>query len=228
VQREVGAAGDVEEDAPRPVDRGLQQRAGDGIAGGIGGTRVAAAEADPHQGCALSGHDRLDVGEVQVDQAGLDDQVGDALHALTEHVIGDLQGFGEWHLFVGHIQEPLVRNDDQGVDLLPEGRGRLFGDRRRREPSKVKGLVTTPMVSAPLLRAISATTGAAPDPVPPPCRRSGTPCRRPATVLRALAGSPRRPRDRSSDCRRTQARVSFLPMFILVWLPNGPAPAGRC
>jgi len=38
----------------------------------------------------------------------------------------------------------------------------------RRRPSKVKGRVTTPMVRAPTLFAISATTGAAPVPVPPP------------------------------------------------------------
>ena len=39
---------------------------------------------------------------------------------------------------------------------------------RRRAPSQLKGLVTTPMVSAPRSRAISAMTGAAPEPVPPP------------------------------------------------------------
>ena len=38
----------------------------------------------------------------------------------------------------------------------------------RLRPSKVNGLVTTPIVRAPRLFAISATTGAAPVPVPPP------------------------------------------------------------
>ncbi len=38
----------------------------------------------------------------------------------------------------------------------------------RRRPSKLNGRVTTPMVSAPMLRASSAMTGAAPVPVPPP------------------------------------------------------------
>mmetsp|Transcript_17634 Transcript_17634/g.31834 ORF Transcript_17634/g.31834 Transcript_17634/m.31834 type:complete len:218 (-) Transcript_17634:506-1159(-) len=38
----------------------------------------------------------------------------------------------------------------------------------RRLPSKRKGLVTMPMVSEPASLATSATTGAAPDPVPPP------------------------------------------------------------
>ena len=38
----------------------------------------------------------------------------------------------------------------------------------RRLPSKANGRVTTPMVSAPSLRAMDATTGAPPVPVPPP------------------------------------------------------------
>ena len=38
----------------------------------------------------------------------------------------------------------------------------------RRLPSKENGRVTTPMVSAPSLRAMLATTGAPPVPVPPP------------------------------------------------------------
>ncbi len=38
----------------------------------------------------------------------------------------------------------------------------------RREPSKPNGFVTMPTVSAPSSRAMRATTGAAPVPVPPP------------------------------------------------------------
>ena len=38
----------------------------------------------------------------------------------------------------------------------------------RRPPSNPKGRVTTPTVSAPSSRAISAMTGAEPVPVPPP------------------------------------------------------------
>ena len=40
--------------------------------------------------------------------------------------------------------------------------------RARLPPSKLNGLVTTPTVSAPVSLAISAITGAAPVPVPPP------------------------------------------------------------
>ena len=38
----------------------------------------------------------------------------------------------------------------------------------RRRPSKPNGRVTTPIVSAPICLAISATSGAPPVPVPPP------------------------------------------------------------
>ena len=38
----------------------------------------------------------------------------------------------------------------------------------RRVPSNLNGIVTIPTVSAPSSRAIRATTGAAPEPVPPP------------------------------------------------------------
>src|SRR5438445_1583307 len=84
MQSEVGAAGDVQKDAPGTVDRGFEQRAGHGVPGRVRGALVPATEADAHQGRALARHDGLDVGEVEVDQAGLDDQVGDTLHALTE------------------------------------------------------------------------------------------------------------------------------------------------
>ena len=39
---------------------------------------------------------------------------------------------------------------------------------RRFVPSNLNGIVTIPTVSAPRSRAILATTGAAPEPVPPP------------------------------------------------------------
>ena len=39
---------------------------------------------------------------------------------------------------------------------------------KRRLPSKLNGVVTTPTVKMPISLAISATTGAAPVPVPPP------------------------------------------------------------
>ena len=70
---------------------------------------------------------------------------------------------------VADRQQPVVGDDDEGVDLLAEvARCPASAWLARRRPSKVNGRVTTPMVSAPRPLAILATTGAPPVPVPPP------------------------------------------------------------
>jgi len=59
---------------------------------------------------------------------------------LPEHVVGDLERLGEGHFLVRHIEQSLIRDDDQGVDLLPKGRGRLLGNRPPATPLKGEGL----------------------------------------------------------------------------------------
>ena len=72
-------------------------------------------------------HDHLDVGEVGVDQAGCRDEVGDALHALQQHLVGHLERVQHRRLVVGDRQQPVVRDDDLGVDLLLELADALVG-----------------------------------------------------------------------------------------------------
>ena len=80
----------------------------------------------------------------------------------------------------------------------------------RRRPSKVNGRVTTPIVSAPSLRAIDATTGAPPVPVPPPSpavtktmsaplRTSSISSRWSSAALRPTSGFAPAPRPRVSS-----------------------------
>src|ERR1700742_1168524 len=52
---------------------------------------AAGAHADPEQRAAGVGHDRADVGEIQVDQPRQRHQIRDALHALAQHVVGDAE-----------------------------------------------------------------------------------------------------------------------------------------
>eukprot|EP01033_Poteriospumella_lacustris_P016981 gene16980-gene17726 len=84
----------------------------------------------------------------------------------------------------------------------------------RRRPSNANGFVTTPTVRAPASRAISATMGAAPDPVPPPIPAVTNTKSDPVTIfrisarlssaaLRPLSGTPPAPRP----------RVTSFPMF---------------
>ena len=65
-------------------------------------------------------HDGGDVGKVQVDKAGVPDQVRDGLHRLTQHIVRDLKGVGKGDLLVGGVLQALVGDDDQGVHLVPE------------------------------------------------------------------------------------------------------------
>ena len=108
------------------------------------------------------------IGEVQVDQAGNRDQVGDALDTFPQDVVGHLEGVHHAGALLGHLQEPVVGDDDQGVHVLLEALDALLGVRGGDRPSNANGLVTTPTVKAPESLAIFATTGAAPVPVPPP------------------------------------------------------------
>ncbi len=74
-------------------------------------------------------------------------------------------------------------------------------------PSKLKGRVTTPIVSAPSLLAISATTGAAPLPVPPPI---------PAVIKTILASS------KTLEIKFLSSSAAFLPIS-----GSPPAPKPR-
>ena len=125
--------------------------------------------ADAHERRAGVLHDRAHVGEVEVDESGHGDDVADALDALAEHVVDDAEGVEDAGVLLDDVLEPVVGDRDQRVDLGLELLGRLLGDELAlARPRSANGLVTTPIVSAPLSLAIWATTGAAPEPVPPP------------------------------------------------------------
>src|SRR4029079_2885494 len=75
---------------------------------------------DAHEGRACSLHHGLDVGEVEVDQAGGGDQVGDALHTGEQNLFGAAEGVEHAHRAVADREQPVVRDDDEGVDLFAQ------------------------------------------------------------------------------------------------------------
>src|ERR1700716_2861270 len=127
LQGDVLAGGDVEKDALGAVDRRLEQRAGNGLLGGILGPGVAGAVADAHQRLTGVLHDRLDVGAVEVDDARLGDEVRDALDALAKNVIRHAERLLEGRLGAGDLREPVVGDDDERVDLAAQGLDALLG-----------------------------------------------------------------------------------------------------
>ncbi len=66
-----------------------------------------------------------------------------------------LEGVEDADLAVGDRQQPVVGDDDEGVDLVAQRRRcRPRPASARRRPSKANGRVTTPIVSAPSERAM--------------------------------------------------------------------------
>lgn len=157
----------------RTVDGGLQQRGRNGHARGLLGLVLAGGAADAHVGKACILHNGGHVGKIEVDEARVADQVGDALHRLTQHVVRDLERVGKGDLLVGRVLEALVRDDDERVDLGLELFDACFRLRHAAAAFKTEGLRhDADGQDARLARLISATMGA------PPCR-----CRRPSPAV---------------------------------------------
>ncbi len=119
-QAEVRPAGDRQQHAVRALHRGLEQRAGDGLLGGQQRAVVAAGAADAHERRARPRHDRLDVGEVEVDQAGRGDQVGDALDTGQQHLVGGAEGVHHADVAVAELEQAVVRDHDERVALVAQ------------------------------------------------------------------------------------------------------------
>src|SRR5699024_3260472 len=106
LQADVHGASDIDQHAMGAVDGGLQQGAGNGHLGGLLGLIFTGGPAHTHVSHASVLHNSGDVGEVQVDEAGILDEVRDGLHRLAQHVVGDLKGVLEGDLLVGGKLQP--------------------------------------------------------------------------------------------------------------------------
>mgnify|MGYP003693715847 CR=1 FL=1 len=123
-QRQVLAAGDRDQQAARALHRDVvDQRVGDRGFGRGQRALLAGGLAGAHHRLAHFAHHGADVGEVEIDQAFLDHQVGDAGDARIEHLVGHREGVGEGGLFVGDPEQVLVRDDQKRIDHLVQ-----FGD----------------------------------------------------------------------------------------------------
>ena len=119
-EAEVASAGDVEQDPRGAVDRLLEQRRGDRRARRVGGPALAGADPDPHHRGAGVGHDRPHVGEVEVDQPRDRDQVGDALDALAQDVVGLAERVEDRRAPLDDREQALVGDHEQRVDDLAQ------------------------------------------------------------------------------------------------------------
>ena len=119
-QADVGGAGDVEQHAGRPVEGRLEERRRHRRVRRGCRAALAARRADAHQRRACVAHDRADVREVEVHEPGDGDQVGDALHALAEDVVGHPERLEDRGRLLDHLEQPVVLDHDQRVDPVAE------------------------------------------------------------------------------------------------------------
>ena len=116
VQREAGAAGNIDEDALRALNGIVfEERAGDSAVGGVNGAIRARTHGRAHDRVTLAVHNGFHVGEIAIDDAGHGDDVGDALHGLAKNVVGDAKGVEEAGAALDGVHQPLVGNHDDGV-----------------------------------------------------------------------------------------------------------------
>ncbi len=116
VDREIGAAGEVDQNAARALDRGLvEQRTRHGFLRGVQRAILALAGPGAHHREPHAGHDRADVGEVEVDEPGDQDQIRDPLHRLLQDRIGDAKRGDQRGAAVHHREQSLVGDRNQRV-----------------------------------------------------------------------------------------------------------------
>ena len=138
-QAQVGTALEEQQHAVGAVDRGLQQRRGDGLLGGRDRAPLTRGRADTHECAACALHDGLDVVEVDVDETGGRDELGDALDALKKNLVGLLEGVNDGDVLVGDLQEAVVGDDDEGVDFLAQRLDTVLGLGRAAAPLEGEG-----------------------------------------------------------------------------------------
>ncbi len=127
-KRHVQAAGDVDQHGLGALQRDLvEQRVLDGVLGGEQGAPLAGRFARSHHRLAHLGHDRADIGEVQVYQARKHHQIGDRAHTGVQHLVSHAESLGEGGSFVRDAEEILVGDDDQGVDVALQFADPRFG-----------------------------------------------------------------------------------------------------
>ena len=81
------------------------------------GTIRTTGHTDTHQGSTGVAHDCAHIGEVEVDQTRRCNQVTDALHTLTQNVIGDLERVDHGDAAIEDLQQAVVGDCDQRVDV---------------------------------------------------------------------------------------------------------------
>ena len=102
----------------RSADGRLKQRALHSDLDCLDGLLVALGGTDSDMSHALVLHNRLHIGEIQIDQRRQIDQVRDSLYRLLKHLVGLLQSVRHGSSPVHNLQKFIVGDHNQGIHVL--------------------------------------------------------------------------------------------------------------
>ena len=103
--------------------RGLCKR----LLGGFRRSVGTRAVADGHPGRAGILHYGAHIGEVQVNQAGDGDDLGDGLNAVAQNFIGQAESAVNAGLLIADVEQAVVRDEHQGIDIWHQFGNAFFG-----------------------------------------------------------------------------------------------------
>ena len=86
----------------------------------------ANANTHAHQRDTCIFHHRSNIGKINVDEAGQDDDVADTLNALSQHVIGGGECLLHRRSLIDNPQKSVVGNDNHGVNMLAQAVDAFF------------------------------------------------------------------------------------------------------
>jgi len=116
---QIVATGDVDQHAARTLQRHIvEQWVRDGFLSGINSAAFALCFACAHHGFAHLTHYGPHIGEIEVDEARHDHQVGNALDALVENIVRQFERVHDGRVLGRDAEQVLVRNDDQRINVL--------------------------------------------------------------------------------------------------------------
>ena len=113
------ATSDVDDDAARALHGDvIKQRVVDRSFGGLDRAALTRCLTCAHHGFAHLKHRCADVGEVKIDQAWDNHQIGHATHARLQDAVRHLEGFSKSCFLVRDAEEVLVGDDNKSIHII--------------------------------------------------------------------------------------------------------------
>ena len=168
MQRHVWTTRDIQQYATRTFDTALfQERAANRLVRRILRPVGAPPDSHAHDRPPRVGHDGPHIGKVDVHQSDGCDHIGDTLNGLTQDIVRHLERIQQWSGLVDDAQQPLVRNNQQRINVPAEA-------------NIIVGQVINPEIGDDLIVTVIATG----------FEREEAPAARPVTPERNTARTP--------------------------------------